>query len=67
MVRYVVYPRGVLSIPVSFKALTGASFETRIRECAAPLFQRATFSTRREEWPVRPTVRKLIGVRRVTK
>lgn len=37
MVRYVVYPRGVLSIPVSFKALTGASFETRIRECAAPL------------------------------
>ena len=36
MVRYVVYPRGVLSIPVSFKALTGASFETRIRECAAP-------------------------------
>ena len=37
MVRYVVYPRGVLSVHVSIQALSGASDETRIRECAAPL------------------------------
>ena len=37
MLRYVDNPRGALSIHISCKALSGASSEMRIRECAASI------------------------------